>query len=97
MYDVVTTSAHAGHRPDFLRSIDSHDARRQLSAQRHRPAEDDRIEISEAARDFDDARAGRTRAALVARIRAQIADGTYLTPERINVAVDRLHRAVFGE
>lgn len=35
------------------------------------------------------------RAELVARIKAQIADGTYETPERLDIAVDRLMEELF--
>jgi anti-sigma28 factor (negative regulator of flagellin synthesis) len=91
MYDVVSTSAHAGRRAELPRSIDF-DAARRREAQRHAPADRaDSVELSEAARDFDDLKSGRIREALVQRIRAEIAEGTYLTTEKIDVAVDRLH------
>jgi negative regulator of flagellin synthesis FlgM len=45
------------------------------------PAAEEAIRIAEAAED---------RQSLVARIRQQIAAGTYETPEKLNAAVDRL-------
>jgi hypothetical protein len=33
---------------------------------------------------------------LVQDVRARIAAGTYLTPDKIDVAVDRLYQALFG-
>src|SRR5262245_41833681 len=35
------------------------------------------------------------RAELVARVRAEIADGTYLTDEKLDAVVERLHRELF--
>ena len=89
MFDVVSTPLHAGRRPEiperfpFERPDRSHpDGPTAVSV--------DRVELSEAARNFEDHRSGRIREALIERVRGQIADGTYLTPEKINTAIDRL-------
>jgi negative regulator of flagellin synthesis FlgM len=51
----------------------------------------DQVEISPAAEAVVRAsESGQIRQDLVNRIRAQIADGTYETPEKLNAAVDRL-------
>jgi negative regulator of flagellin synthesis FlgM len=51
----------------------------------------DRVEISPAAEAaIRAAEGGQIRHDLVNRIRAQIADGTYETPEKLDAAVDRL-------
>lgn len=51
----------------------------------------DRVEISPAAEAaVRAAEGGEIRHDVVARIRAQIADGTYETPDKLNAAVDRL-------
>jgi negative regulator of flagellin synthesis FlgM len=51
----------------------------------------DRLDISPAAEAaIQAADSGEIRTELVDRLRAQIAAGTYETPERLNVAVDRL-------
>lgn len=57
----------------------------------------DRVELSDAALDYDRPDpASEIRSDLVEKIRALIAEDKYLTPERINGAVDHLHREVFG-
>ncbi len=51
----------------------------------------DRVEISPAANAaIDAAEGGRVRSDLVNLIRGQIAAGTYDTPDKMNIAVDRL-------
>jgi negative regulator of flagellin synthesis FlgM len=51
----------------------------------------DRVEISPAAQAaIDAADAGEVRAGLVNQIRAQIANGTYETPAKMDIALDRL-------
>ncbi|GEM_PF-6705956 len=55
------------------------------------PPTDDRLELSEAARDSGDELARR-----IELIRAQIADGTYLTPQKLKVAIDHLCRELLG-
>ena len=57
----------------------------------------DVVELSDAARRQVEAGADPPiREHLVARIRAEIAAGTYLTDDKIDKAVERLHRELFG-
>jgi len=50
---------------------------------------EDRVEISNAARRLDDADAP-SRADLVSRVRQQIANDTYITPDKVDAAIDAL-------
>ena len=50
----------------------------------------DELQISEAARMAEQAQSSEVRTELVENIRAQIAQGTYETPEKLDVAVARL-------
>ncbi|MCH8805394.1 MAG: flagellar biosynthesis anti-sigma factor FlgM [Planctomycetes bacterium] len=96
MFDVVSTPMHAGRRPEIPERFTF--TRPDPSQPQGPPAvADDRIELSEAARNFEDQRSGRIREALVERVRGQIADGTYLTPEKINSAIDRLIANFLGD
>ncbi|MEM8865659.1 MAG: flagellar biosynthesis anti-sigma factor FlgM [Planctomycetota bacterium] len=55
------------------------------------PATIDQLDISpEAARASEASEAGQVRADRVAEIRAQIADGTYETADKLDAALDRL-------
>lgn len=59
------------------------------------PRHDDRVELSEDARNFNaesDDPAGDAR---IADIRSRIADGSLLSDDVINVVVDRLHKDLF--
>ncbi len=87
---------HAGRRPEIPERFTF--TRRDRS-QPEGPAAvaDDRIELSEAARNFEDQRSGRIREALVERVRGQIADGTYLSPDKINSAIGRLIEDILGD
>ena len=61
------------------------------------PPDHDVVELSEAAQQRIDAGSDKPiREQLVARIRAEIAAGTYLTPDKIEKTVERLHREIFG-
>lgn len=64
---------------------------------RHAPRRDagDVLELSDAARQQVGQDAP-IREHLVARIRAEIAAGTYLTDDKIEKTVERLHRELFG-
>lgn len=65
-------------------------------AQREQTA-GDRVELSAAARDFDARRTGEGHLdERIRGLRAQIASGTYLTPDKIDYVVDRLHEELFG-
>ncbi len=87
---------HAGRRPEIPDQFTF--TRRNRSQPQGPPAvAEDRIELSEAARNFEDQRSGRIREALVERVRGQIADGTYLSPEKINSAIDRLIANFLGD
>lgn len=57
-------------------------------------ATDDAVELSEAARGT--AQQAPIREQLVHSVRSQIAAGTYLTPEKLDVVVDRLHVELTG-
>ena len=60
-------------------------------------AADDRVELSAAAANYDpQAEAAQAMDQRIQDIRAQIADGTYLTPEKLDVAVERLYQDLFG-
>lgn len=87
---------HAGRRPEIPERFTFERPDRSQPAG-PAAADDDRVELSEAARNFEDHRSGRIREALVERARGQIADGTYLTPEKINSAIDRLIENVLGD
>jgi negative regulator of flagellin synthesis FlgM len=83
-----TTHIHGPH------GINAPHSPRPNQAARQTPAAEptgDRVEISPAAEAaVRAADAGEIRQDLVNRIRAQIADGTYETPEKLGAAVDRL-------
>ncbi len=86
---------HAGRRPEIPEHFTF--ARPDRSQPAAPPAvADDRVELSEAARNFEDHRSGRIREALVERVRGQIADGSYLTPDKTSTAIDRLIEDVLG-
>ncbi len=55
----------------------------------------DRVELSAEALRYGREETG-AEAARVARIRAQIASGTYLTPEKLDATVERLMEEVLG-
>lgn len=58
---------------------------------------DDVVELSETARrQLDTGESAPIREHLVKRIRDEIAAGTYLTQDKIEKTVDRLHRELFG-
>lgn len=55
----------------------------------------DRLELSEAALENIQSGSGGVRTELVERLRGEIAAGTYLTDEKLDAVVDRLHRELF--
>ncbi len=58
----------------------------------------DRVELSEAAANYDpQAAVDAAMERRVAQIREEIAAGTYLTPEKLDVVVDRLHAELFKQ
>ncbi|MBI5863336.1 MAG: flagellar biosynthesis anti-sigma factor FlgM [Planctomycetes bacterium] len=56
----------------------------------------DRIELSTAAQEWNRQEDTPIRTDLVQRVRAEISAGTYLTDDKLNVVIDRLHRDLFG-
>jgi anti-sigma28 factor (negative regulator of flagellin synthesis) len=79
-------------RPDQLsRSIADQVARRSADAASSRAA--DRVEVSEAARQAAQDSAP-VRLNLVQRVREQIANGTYETPDKVAIASHELTRAL---
>lgn len=72
-------------------------ARRQTATPTREP-QTDSVEISAAASQYDPrVEAARATAARIANIQSQIAAGTYLTPDKIDVAVDRLFAELMAE
>ncbi|MFH1746765.1 MAG: flagellar biosynthesis anti-sigma factor FlgM [Planctomycetota bacterium] len=58
---------------------------------------DDQVELSSAARDFvSTSEASRITEARIQELRARIAQGTYLTPDKLDDVIDRLHAVLFG-
>jgi negative regulator of flagellin synthesis FlgM len=83
-----TTHVHGPHGVNALHAL-----RRPPETQPTQPAQApvDRVEISPAAEAaLQAAESGAVRQDLVDRIRAEIASGTYETPDKLDVAVDRL-------
>jgi uncharacterized protein YpuA (DUF1002 family) len=81
-------AANAGAAPE----ADARNARKDLVDQLNRATVEDRVELSvtATAEEFDPATLEKIR-----RVRQEIAAGTYVTPEKIDRVVDRLH-AEFG-
>jgi hypothetical protein len=80
--------------PDVERASTERTARRQPTQSANASA--DRVEISQTATRYET----QTAAVLEQRIsdiRAQIADDSYLTPEKLDIAIDGLLRDVFSE
>jgi anti-sigma28 factor (negative regulator of flagellin synthesis) len=62
-----------------------------------RAGQADAVELSEAARrQIEQGEATTIRSELVERVRAEIAAGEYLTDEKIDAVVDRLHEVMFA-
>jgi anti-sigma28 factor (negative regulator of flagellin synthesis) len=69
----------------------------QREAARNESPASDRVEISAAAANYDpQAQAASAMDQRISEIRAQIANGTYLTPDKLDAAIERLYREVFG-
>ena len=73
-------------------------ARRQTPSAGEQAAEParDRVELSAAAANAEQTAPAGSVAPRVQDVRARIAAGTYLTPDKIDIAVDRLYQALFG-
>jgi hypothetical protein len=80
--------------PDLERAPAERTPRRQ--ATRPANAGADRVELSAAAESYD-ARAAAATAQRIRDIRTQIANDTYLTPEKLEAAIDGLYRDAFSE
>lgn len=82
--DALNGSLHAAHTTGFARSTTRPDADRSARQANPAPARtNDRVELSAGALDS-------SRAAAIARVRAEIAAGTYLTDDRIDGAINAL-------
>jgi anti-sigma28 factor (negative regulator of flagellin synthesis) len=73
-------------------------ARRQTPSAGEQAAEParDRVELSAAAASAQQTAPAESVDQLVQDVRARITAGTYLTPDKIDVAVDRLYQTLFG-
>lgn len=60
------------------------------------PPTADSVELSSAANHALDAKANSLRQELVARVRAEISSGAYLTDEKLNATADTIQREVLG-
>lgn len=80
--------------PDLERASAEKTPRRQATHSANASA--DRVELSKEAENYD-MRAAAATAERIRDIRAQIADDSYLTPEKLDVAIDGLLRDVFRE
>jgi hypothetical protein len=80
--------------PDLERASTERTARRQPAQSANAGA--DRVELSQTAASYD-LRNAAVLEQRISDIRAQIADDSYLTPEKLDVAIDGLLRDVFGE
>ncbi len=102
MHDVTSIKERlAGLAVPFERIASEPAARR--GATRHDAADGDRVELSDAAMNYSPesesvggAASADPFAPRIADIRAQIADGTYLTPEKIDAVVEALYRELVG-
>jgi anti-sigma28 factor (negative regulator of flagellin synthesis) len=57
----------------------------------------DRVELSAASERASESSVSSATDQRIRDIRAQIAAGTYLTPDKIDVAAERLHEQIFGQ
>jgi anti-sigma28 factor (negative regulator of flagellin synthesis) len=67
--------------------------RDEMPAEVEAQARPDRVELSEAAVNYDPEAEETAR---ITRIRSQIAEGTYLTPEKIDAAIEKLLEELLG-
>lgn len=67
-----------------------------LDSVRLSPAVEDTVELSPAAKATNDAEVDGSRQQRIEQVRDQIAAGTYLTPEKLNVALERLLASLAG-
>ena len=66
-------------------------------APKSRAGRTDAVELSDAAREqLEQNEPATIRTELVERVRAEIAAGEYLTDEKINATIDKLHEALFA-
>ena len=94
MIDRVTNPVHANASPPG-RAVTSRSGEVGKSAEH--PAHADAVELSEVAREqMAPPESPPIREALVERVRAEIAAGTYLTDEKLNAAVSRMQELLFA-
>jgi hypothetical protein len=94
--DVVTTAARRGvatPRVPDPRSAEKPDPR---VAQPPPPYGEDRVELSDAARGHAERAERPPRPGVVERVRNEILADTYLTDEKLDLAVERLYRVLLG-
>lgn len=102
MHDVATINERLAGPAVPPARLESQAATRR-GADRHDAPEGDRVELSDAAMNYspeNNSVAGAASADAVAAripdIRARIADGTYLTPDKIDAVVEALYRELVG-
>lgn len=94
MFNPVSEASVGGVRVEELQRTPLPSASRQAQAAER--IDEDVVEISEAARRREIETGREASRERVARIRGEIAGGTYETPEKLEIAVERLHRALTG-
>ncbi len=96
----VTSATHrpSGLDPTLARLQPELVVRRPTPSAEQQPAESacDRVELSAAAASAEQTAPAESADQLVQDVSARIAAGTYLTPDKIDIAVDRLYQALFG-
>ncbi|MBU0640684.1 MAG: flagellar biosynthesis anti-sigma factor FlgM [Planctomycetes bacterium] len=89
MYDVVTVTSRAASQPALFERLTQQPAERRSALPDS--VERDEVELSQAAREYEPEQpAAPIRTDLVERIREDIAGGRYLTPDKLDIALERL-------
>lgn len=92
MIQVATNPTYAVPRP----AVSGDSVQRSNASSGERAAAlTDQVELSDAARTQAGPSDPPIRDALVQRVRQEIADGTYLTDDKLNAVVNRLHKELF--
>lgn len=92
MFNGVTNPIHAVARPPSQSGLLTHSAGRTAVGM---AVDADEVQLSEAAMtEYENLESAPIRRELVDRVRAEIADGKYLTDERLERTADRLHRVL---
>lgn len=96
MNEIATISDRAAGRPAAFERVSCQPGARRGSAQAEKRASD-RVELSEAASNHDaEVEAARELEQRIRDIRARIADGTYLTPDKLDAVVEQLYSEIVG-